>query len=328
MPFKGVALTGSRVADHVVTAVLAEQLGYESGWVTEVQGPDAVSVLTACAGATTTLKLSTGIVSTYTRSPFLAAMTFASLAEYSGGRVSAGFGTSTPAIVEGWHGLGFAKPLATTREYVDLFRRLVAGERVKSTGRFNIRGASLRGPSAHPIPVYIAALNDGMLALAAEVADGVVLNFPTLNYTRHAISVLENGLQKAGRERASFEIVANFRTGIGDFDPIANMLRRELITYFLAPVYQRVFTSDGYGSDIEAVGKIWAGGQRPEAIAAIPDAFVDAHSIIGSRSACASRVEEFLARGIDSAVLFPVASEGPALRERQADVIRELALPR
>ena len=144
MPFTGVAVAGVRIQDHIDVAKEAERLGYTSGWVTEVQGPDAISVLAAVAGATTTLRLATGIVSTFVRSPYLSAMTFSSLSEYSGGRIAAGFGTSTPVIVEGWHGLPFERPVASTRTYVELFRRFVAGERVKSEGLYRVRGASLR----------------------------------------------------------------------------------------------------------------------------------------------------------------------------------------
>jgi len=327
MPFTGVALTGLRVRDHVTTAVEAERLGYATGWVTEVQGPDAVTVIAAAAAATSTLRLSTGIVSTYVRSPFLSAMTFASLADLSEGRVAAGFGTSTPVIVSGWHGLPFARPVATTRAYIEIFRRLLTGERVKSEGIFNLRGATLQAPSPHPVPVYLAGLNDRMLELAGEIGDGVILNFPTLPYARRAIVAIRRGLARAGRDRASIEIVANFRTGIGpEFAPLADTLRRELITYLLAPVYQQVFAADDWAADVEACATKWAAGDRAGAVTGIADAFVDAHGIFGATAAeCEAKVAAFHALGIDTAVLFPVVAAGPGAGERQLEVIRALA---
>ncbi|MBI5947713.1 MAG: LLM class flavin-dependent oxidoreductase [Chloroflexi bacterium] len=325
MVFSGVALTGASVEEHVRTAVEAERDGYTTGWVTEVSGADAVTVMAAAAIATTTLRLSTGIVSTYVRSPYLAAMTFHSLADLSGGRVAAGFGTSTPAIVTGWHGIPFERPLATTREFVDLFRKLLAGERVKSSGRFEIRGASLRGPAkGGPMRVYLAALNDGMLSLAGEIADGVILNFPTPGYARHALEVLDASLARAGRSRESFEVVANFRAGTGDFDGLANVLRRELVTYLLAPVYQKVFTADGFGDEVKIALERWGAGDRATAVSGISDAFVDEHSAFGTEEEVLARVQGFLDLGIDSAVLFPVVADGPDRKARELATIRAL----
>jgi probable F420-dependent oxidoreductase len=322
MPFTGVSITGATIADNVAVATTAEQSGNTTGWAAEVSGLDAVTVMAASACATTSLQLNTGIISNFVRSPYLSAMTFISLADLSGGRVAAGFGTSTPAIVEGWHGLPFQKPVAATREYVDLFRRFVAGERVKSAGIYSIRGASLRA-SAYPIPVYLAALNERMLELAGEIADGVILNFVTLSYTERALQAIDRGLAKANRSRTDIHIVANFRTGAGPFDDIATMLRRELITYFLAPVYQKVFTADGWGEAVTTVAKLWADGDRAGAIAAIPDDFVAAHNIAGAGTAdCLAKLQPYHDLGVQQAVLFPVVADGANARERRLDLIR------
>lgn len=310
MVFSGVCIQGSNVGRHVQVAREAERLGYKSGWVTEVAGPDAVTVLAACAAATSKLTLGTGILPIFVRDPFLAALTFHSLADLADRPVVAGFGTSTPAIVTGWHGLPFDRPVAHTRAYVEIVRKLLAGERVKSEGLYTIRGAQLRGPAKHPVKIYLAALNTRMLELAGEVADGVILNFPTPGYTTRAIEAISRGLAKGGRQRSEIEIVANFRTGVSeDFDAIANVLRRELITYFMAPVYQQVFREDGYAGDVERVTALWAAGDRPGAIAAIPDAFAGDHSVIGSVEAGRAKVQRFLDLGIDRAVLFPVVPD-------------------
>jgi len=325
MVFTGVALTGATVDEHVRTAVAAEQCGYETAWMAEVFGPDAISVLAASAVATSRIRLATGIVSTYVRSPYLAAMSFHSLADLSGGRVIAGFGTSTPVIVEGWHGLPFPSPLRATREFVDLFRRLMAGERVKADGIYKIRGVSLRGPAVgSPIPVYLGALNDGMLRLAAQVADGVILNFPTLSYARHALEVLHDARERAGRAAADLRIIGNFRTGVGEADALANVMRSELITYLLAPVYQRVFTADGWGAEVERTANAWASGDRAGAVSGISPDFVHAHSVLGPEDEVKARIREFLALGLDQAVLFPVVTPGEAVKDRQLELVRTL----
>jgi probable F420-dependent oxidoreductase len=325
MLFSGVAMSGPTVGHHVAIGKEAERLGYESAWVTEVSGPDAVTVLAAAAAATTTIRLATGIVPTYVRDPYLAAMTFASLQDLSGGRVVAGFGTSTPVIVSGWHGLPWGRPVATTREYVTLFRRLLSGERVKHEGIFRLQGATLRAPVREPIPVYLGALNNGMLELAGEIADGVILNFPTPGYTRGAVEAIRRGLTRSGRDRSEIDIVVFLRTGVTDsFEAIATPVRRELLTYCLTPVYQKVFGADGYGADVEAVNERWRAGDRANAPAAISDRMVADHAVIGSVGECNDQVRAYLELDVDHAVLFPVVSDGPAAAERALETVRAL----
>ncbi|MDZ7729494.1 MAG: LLM class flavin-dependent oxidoreductase [Dehalococcoidia bacterium] len=325
MPFQGVVMHGPSVHNHVDIAKLGDELGFDDAWVTEVMGPDAVTVIAGAACATERIGFKTGIVSTYTRSPYLAAMTANSLQDLSGGRFALGIGTSTPAIVTNWHGLPWSKPLGTTREFVDLFRRMSAGERVKHEGIYNVRGATLR-PATHPVPVYLAGLNPQMLELAGEIADGVILNFPTPSYAKRAVESIERGIAKAGRQRSEVDIAAFLRTAVtDDFDPAAQTIRKELITYFLAPVYQRVFNEDGYAEDNEAVNAAWSSGDRAGAVEKISDRMVDDHAVIGDVSRCHAKAQGILDAGVDRTILFPIAPEGTDAHPTILDTVRKLA---
>lgn len=325
MPFQGVVMHGPSVHDHVDIAKLGDELGFDDAWVTEVMGPDAVTVIAAAACATDRIGFKTGIVSTYTRSPYLAAMTANSLQDLSGGRFALGLGTSTPAIVTNWHGLPWSKPLGTTREFVELFRRMSSGERVKHEGIYNVRGATLR-PATEPVPMYLGALNEKMLELAGEIADGVILNFPTASYAKQAVEHIERGIRKAGRDRADVDIVAFMRTALtGDFEAAAQTVRKELITYFLAPVYQKVFNEDGYAADTEAVTSAWSSGDRAGAVAHISDRAVDDHAVIGDAAQCHAKAQAILDAGVDRAILFPIAPEGADAQPAILETIRQLA---
>lgn len=326
MPYSGVVIHGNRVADHVAVAVEAERLGFQSAWVTEVAGPDVATVLAAAATATRRIRLGTGIAAIFVRDPYLAAMTFAALQDLSGGRIIAGFGTSTPAIVTGWHSLPWSKPLGHTREYVDIFRRLVAGERVKHEGLYTIRGASIRTAGGQPIPVYVGALNERMLELAGEIADGVILNFPTRSYVRRAVAAIERGLATSGRTRAEFDVLAFLRTVVStDERAAAAPIRRELVSYFMAPVYEKVFRADGYGDDCDRFVSRWREGDRAGAVAGISDAFVRDHAILGTPAECRAQAEAMLEAGVDTAVLFPVAAEGAAGSDAILRTVQALA---
>ncbi len=203
LPRTGFAPIAGTVREIAALAARGEQLGYESVWIAEVAGYDAVTLLTAIAAATSTLRIGTGIAGIYLRDPLLMAMSANAVNEYSQGRLLLGLGTSTPVIVERWHGMPWGKPLEHMREYTSLVRRLMSGERVKSSGLYNLSSAQLGVPAGGMVPIYFGALNPAMLALAGEVADGVILNFPTLSYTRRAVAAVNQATLRAGRPARS-----------------------------------------------------------------------------------------------------------------------------
>ena len=167
MSYSGLVMHGDTVRDHVEQAQEGERHGFSGGWVTEVNEPDAITVLAAAAANTERFGLGTGIVPIGLRDPYLAAMSFWSLQDLSGGRVTAGFGVSTPVIVSNWHGLPWDRPVARMREYVDVFRRLTSGERLRHEGLYQTRAPAME--AAEPaIPVYIGALGEKMLELAGR----------------------------------------------------------------------------------------------------------------------------------------------------------------
>jgi len=153
-----------------------ETSGYDSVWIPEVMGTDAFTVLAAASQVTQRLRLGTGIVPIYTRTPTTLAMTIATLDALSGGRAVLGLGVSSEIIIGAWHGLPFPKPLGAMREAIEIIRRLLRNERVTVEGStFQVRNlrANVPVPPERTIPIYIGALNSGMLRLAGELADGV-----------------------------------------------------------------------------------------------------------------------------------------------------------
>src|SRR5215475_11231949 len=136
----------------------AEDLGYDSVWVGESWGRDGFTWLTQLACHTSRIKLATGITTVYSRSPALIAQTVASLDEISSGRVILGLGTSGPIVIENWHGLPFNRPLRRTREYIEIIRLILSGERVNYQGEiFQLKGFRLPFAPVRPkIPIYVA----------------------------------------------------------------------------------------------------------------------------------------------------------------------------
>ena len=181
----GYAPPGTNPADLFPLVQEAERLGFDSVWVAEAWGTDAVSVLGWLAARTERIKLGSAIMQIPGRTPANTAMTAATLDLLSGGRFLLGLGTSGPQVVEGWHGQPFGKPLGRTREYVEVVRAAIRRDLVEHAGEhyeIPYRGDDATGlgkplklmlrPERAEIPIYLAAIGPRNVALAAEIADG------------------------------------------------------------------------------------------------------------------------------------------------------------
>ena len=210
----GIGPAGEEALELVLAA---EELGYESVWVAESYGSDVVSVLAWLAGQTKTINLGAAIMQVPARPPAAAAMAGATIDKLSGGRFLFGFGPSGPQVSEGWYGVPYAKPWGRTREYIEVVREIVARE-----GPLEHHGTHYDLPLAggegkalklnfHPlrneIPVFVGAIGRKSVQMAAEVADGWIPIFFSVDHFEETWGEhLEAGFAKAGRTRADLEV--------------------------------------------------------------------------------------------------------------------------
>src|SRR5713101_1276960 len=173
-----VPMEGFSIAELGDIAREAERLGYTDAWSFEVDGVDGFTPLAAIGSATTSMRLGIAIANVYTRGPATLASTAAGLADLAPGRFILGIGAGSQPIVESWNGGRFALPATRVREMTHVLRAALAGERVVFRGKaLTVDGFRLSRPPARPVPIYIAALRPGMLQVAGEVGDGVILNW-------------------------------------------------------------------------------------------------------------------------------------------------------
>src|SRR3954464_13276169 len=166
--------TGKSLDRAVERVKLAEELGYESVYITQIAGRDALTVLTVYAVNTTRIRVGTGVLPIYTRTPATMAQTAATIDELSGGRPPPGRGVSHRPVVEGWYGQTIDKPVAEMKEYVAIVRAILRGED-PPPGERGRGGCLLGGLDPRPdLPIYGAALSPGMLRAVGEVCDGVI----------------------------------------------------------------------------------------------------------------------------------------------------------
>lgn len=304
----GLALT--TLVDLVVEA---ETLGYDTALVGEVAGPEAMATMGLWLGRTASIRVGSGIVAAYTRSPALAAMGFATLNSYAPSRVVAGVGASSPIVVGRWHGIEFARPLAKTSWFVRELKRALGGERLD--GGFKLAFAPQR------VPVWLAAINPKMLELAGEIADGVFLTWCPPDEAPAKIEIARAAAQRSGRDPDEIEVILSFWGYAGDRPELAlERMRRSVLAYAMVPTHQAAFVA-AFPS-LGAAADAWAAGDRKAALALVSDEVVHAQCAIGA-DAIAARVARYRAAGVDTPVILltgaePGDAEGPAATMRAA----------
>ena len=248
----GAFIGAGRSLDSALARVeRAEQLGYESVFVTHIAGRDSITLLTGYACRTSRVKLGTGVIPIYARTPCNMAQSFATLDELSGGRAIAGLGVSHKPVVEHWFGQSIDKPLAEMREYVAILRAILRGEDPPQGEKFRTAFHLSGWEPRADMPIYLAGLSPGMLRLSGEIADGVVLWLCNPNYIRDVVvPTVAEGRAKAGRDLDGFDIVAAVPSAVTD-DPEAarERLRGELVPYFGLPYYRAMLERSGLDPD-------------------------------------------------------------------------------
>lgn len=299
----------------------AERLGYAVVWVAEAYGSDAVSVLSYLAAKTETIDVGSAIMQIPARSPAMSAMTAATLDTLSGGRFRLGLGVSGPQVSEGWHGVRFAKPLARTREYVDIVKLALSRERVRYDGQ-TYQLPLPDGPGKalhlmlHPVrehlPIYLAAIGPKNLELTGEIADGWLPVFFAPGYAEDSLEHVRAGRAKAGLDMSGFDIAATVPLVLGDdvaacAEPVRNyaalyiggMGSREQ-NFYNALAGRMGFADAAAEVQDRYLAKDYAG-----AAAAVPLEFVDGTSLLGPITRLAERMHAFSDAGVTTLSVSP-----------------------
>ncbi len=299
--------TGRSLQAAVERVKLAEALGYEAVYTTHIAGRDSLTVLAAYALATSKIRLGTGVVPIYSRTPATMAQTAATIDELSGGRFTLGLGVSHRVTVEGWHGQSIDRPVREMREYVAIVRAILRGEDPpigeKWRSSFHLVGLLPRPQ----LPIYVAALSPAMLRLAGEVADGVMLWLCNPRYIREVvIPEVARGRERAGKTMDGFDVVAAVPAALtDDVEQAHAALRRELLPYFGLPFYRAMIERSGFGADIEAFDA--AAGDVEAMQAAISEPFLQELAAIGDQGAVKEGVRRYRSAGASSPCVGAIA---------------------
>jgi len=265
---------------------LAEDLGYDSIWVPETWGNDAFTLLTIIAHNTNSLKFGSGIVSVYSRSPAVMAQTIATIDLISNGRSILGLGSSTSLVNENWHGVKHDRPLQRTREYVEIIRLILSGERVNYEGEiFTLRNFRLQSnPVRRNVPIYLASLGPKNLQMTGEVADGWLPFLCPVDHLIKLRDVVEKSSLKAGRDVEDVSVYPYVPALVSDDQEQANYRLKEFIAFYvgaMGPYYNRLVSGYGFETDASGVKEAWSRRDTEAAVKCVSDELMNTVSING-----------------------------------------------
>ncbi|GLY24408.1 LLM class F420-dependent oxidoreductase [Micromonospora sp. NBRC 101691] len=304
----------STPADHLALAQEADRLGFSVVWTAEAYGSDSPSMLAWIAGQTERIDVGSAVMQIPARTPAATAMTAATVDALSGGRFRLGLGVSGPQVSEGWHGVRFAKPLARTREYVDIVKLAIARKEVAYAGEHYTLplpdgpGKALRlgfRPPREHIPIYLAAVGPKNLELAGEIADGWLAVFYAPEFAEEQLAAVRAGRAKAGKELGGFDVVPSVPVVIGDDVAACAELVRLYAALYVGGMgsrqqnfYNQLATRMGYGDAAREVQDLYLAKRQRDAAAAVPMEFIDRTSLLGPKERIAERMREYAAAGV------------------------------
>jgi F420-dependent oxidoreductase-like protein len=313
----------------------ADRLGYESVWVPEAYGYDAITMLTLLAARTTSIQLATGIINVFSRTPALIAQTMAALDDISGGRAILGLGTSGPQVISGWHGMPFDRPAQRMRETVEIVRLALRRERVVFHGEvFDLpKGLKLiTHPPRPQVPVALATITDEGVALTAEIAERWM---PTLFDIDAAPAVFAVALERGRVRRPAWLdplIVCPTVTvcAADDLESARAMVRPNFALYIggmgsrQRNFYNALVARYGYGDAARRIQDLYLAKDKEGATAAVPDELIDRLAVLGPLEHCRERIRGYVAAGYVPLVAF--ANREPEVQRAVLEALAPRAL--
>jgi probable F420-dependent oxidoreductase len=286
-------------AEVLDTAIAADELGYPDLWIGEMATFDAFALAAVIAERTSRIGLTVGPLAVAVRDPAMIAIGVATLTELTGRHVAVALGTSSPVVVEQWHGRRQERTATALAESAEAVRALLAGERADVDGVVRTHGYRLRAAPPRS-PITIAAFGRGAIRVAARHGDRMVLNLLTPESAGRLVAALREECAAAGRPVPT---VAAWVSAAVDPSPEAiHQLRRGLVPYLAVPGYRDMFAEAGF-ADLVSFAQT-----RPhprELLAATPEKVVQQVSLVGDVAGVRARIAEYGEAGVDEVVVVP-----------------------
>lgn len=295
--------------DFVRYAVRAEEAGINAVFATETAS-DAIALAQGMATATDTVQVGTAITNVRWRHPALAAAAAGTAAQLSGDRFVLGLGVANPGFNERQLGMPPAPPLQLMREYVLAVRAALVGGLVQLEGDLHrLQGYTPASSATGSVPIWVGALQPGMLRLAGAVGDGALLNLSNAEMVARAVAHVRAGAEEAKRDPQEVLIACVVPCALSENDDVARSAARHLVaSYALHPAASRLFADSGGGTDIAAVAAALRAGDADAAAGLVDEGF--ARSLVVTDGRLDTALSCYREAGVDLPILFPVQVAG------------------
>ena len=293
----------------VELARAAVDRGYEEIWMAEVNSGDSYALSAAVAQGLPGVRIGTAVVPAQTRTPMMHAMSAMTLSQLTKGNFILGIGLSSPNIVQDWAGQPYERPLTTMREHVEVLRQMLSGAKTTFEGKtLSVKNFRLGGKPVGEVPIYLGALNPGMLRLAGALCDGVCLNMLPEWALSQVLGEVRAGAEAAGKDPAALEVVARLHVVRADEPAMGrNLIRTVFGAYAATPGYNKCFEWIGFEEEARQIREAFAKGDRAGVAAGVTDRLCDAMAIVGTKETVRARVRGYAEAGVDVCIVNPIA---------------------
>lgn len=294
----------------------AEQLGYDGFWLTEESGKEAFSVLSMLSTRTKKIRVGTGIVNIFSRTPTLLAMSISTLDEMSSKRAFLGLGTGGVGFITRGHGLTIEDPVNRMKEYVTLIRKLLSWERFSYDGKyFRIKDFRLREePPRQNVPIYVAGLNPKMQQLAGEVSDGSIANMLTDEGIKEARENIKIGAERVGRDPSKVEIYTLAMTLCGQDESAMEAMKKTVAFYCASSHYHHILASVGYGEDAKRIKELWDQNKHEAAVKLVSDELVKKVTLSVTPREIRMRIRDYISARVYP-IIYPIVRRASARKD-------------
>jgi F420-dependent oxidoreductase-like protein len=310
-----------------------ERAGVDVVWVSEAYGYDSPTLMGYLAARTCRVEIGSAIINVFSRTPAAIAQTAAGLDHVSGGRAILGLGASGPQVIEGFHGVPYRKPLARTREVVDVVRQALRREHpielAGDTVSIPLLGAGTTGlgkplklinrPARPAVPIFLASIGDRSIETAAEIADGW---FPSVFVPDLAQKIwsgpLAAGLARRDPALGRLEVAAGGMLAVAEGTERDHLLQRgrqQLALYIggmgatTKNFYNDVFVRSGYEDEARPIQELYLQGRKAEAAAAVPQEALENMNLVGSPGFIKERIAAFAEAGVTILNITPLTTD-------------------
>ena len=276
-----------------------DEIKPEVEWIPETWGMENFSMLGLASKENTFSKIGSSIINIYSRSPSLIAMGASTVDTISNGRLILGLGTSSVPIVENFHGNSFDTPVQRMKEYVEIIRLALQGEKINYSGKiFTLKDFSLlTKPIRKEIPIYLAAINQKMVEMTWDIADGVIFYLRPKSEMKETISKM----QKKKKIDTTLQII----TCIHEDEEKARNRAKKTLSFYIAvgKIYREFLQSTGYSNEVKIINEEYEKNGLNSLQELIPEKMLDDLCIAGTPATAIKKLDAFRDVGIDLPII-------------------------